>query len=383
MKLPTPHALSVAFVLLPEFTLHTFAGFVDALRIAADVVDGSRQIHCGWTILGADRSPVRSSCGVEVSPWGEFRDPREFDYVVVVGGLVKAQKALDRRVIEYLRLAARCDRTLVGICTGSFALARAQLLANHRCCVHWAHRQQFMETFPNLKAESDTLYVMDGQRITCAGGQGAIDVAGALISRHCGARIVRKLTVGMMIDGIRGLNHPQPHQEAKWFLNLGDFTVQRAVLLIDQSMGRPRRTTELAKSLAVSVRKLERAFRRTIRMSPAQFSRLLRVAHAHCELRNRSKSIATIAAEFGFCDSTHFGQVHRSWYGTSPSAARRVAAEKRGGGVSAVRRRATVLPLVSEILEGDLSLMESVDWKSGVPLHVGASARGRRKDMRL
>src|SRR6185312_4756434 len=119
-----------------------------------------------------------------------FRDPVEFDYVVVVGGLVKAQKRLDRRVIDYLRLAARRDRTLVGICTGSFALARAQLLAKYRCCVHWAHRQQFTEAFPTLEVESDTLYVMDGPRITCAGGQGAIDVAGALIARHCGARIV-------------------------------------------------------------------------------------------------------------------------------------------------------------------------------------------------
>jgi len=182
----------------------------------------------------------------------------------------------------------------------------------------------------------------------------------------------------MMIDGIRGLNHPQPHQEAKWFLNLGSSTVQRAVLLMDQSMGRPRRTAELASALSVSVRKLERAFRSTIRMSPAQFSRLLRVAHAHYELRNQSKSIATIAAEFGFCDSTHFGQVHRCWYGVSPSAARRqLGVARRRARVPAEKPRGTALPLVRQILEGELSLMESVDWKGGAHLQVSSPRRMR------
>ena len=45
--------LSVGFVLLPDFTLSAFSGFVDVLRIAADEQDRSRQVHCRWTILGS------------------------------------------------------------------------------------------------------------------------------------------------------------------------------------------------------------------------------------------------------------------------------------------------------------------------------------------
>jgi len=48
-----------------------FAAFVDALRIAADEADRSRQVHCRWTVLGPDRVPVRSSCGVEITPVGK------------------------------------------------------------------------------------------------------------------------------------------------------------------------------------------------------------------------------------------------------------------------------------------------------------------------
>ena len=53
-----PPRLSIAFVLAPRFTLTAFAGFVDALRLAADEGDRSRQRSCRWAILGADDVPV-------------------------------------------------------------------------------------------------------------------------------------------------------------------------------------------------------------------------------------------------------------------------------------------------------------------------------------
>lgn len=47
--------LRVAFVLLPNFTLLPFAGFMDVLRLAADEGDRSRQIACRWVVTSVDR----------------------------------------------------------------------------------------------------------------------------------------------------------------------------------------------------------------------------------------------------------------------------------------------------------------------------------------
>lgn len=58
--------LRVGFVLAHQFTLTAFAGFVDALRLASDDGDQSRQIRCRWTVMSASGHPVRASCGVEV-----------------------------------------------------------------------------------------------------------------------------------------------------------------------------------------------------------------------------------------------------------------------------------------------------------------------------
>src|SRR5690242_5488242 len=84
----TSPKLRVGFVAAHQFTLTAFAGFVDALRLAADEGDRSRPLDCEWTLLGDTSSPIRSSCGATVQPWSEMERPERFDYIVVVGGLL-------------------------------------------------------------------------------------------------------------------------------------------------------------------------------------------------------------------------------------------------------------------------------------------------------
>ena len=90
--------LSVAFILLHEFTLFAFSGFVDALRIAGDDFDNSRQRECRWTVIAPTLQPVRANCGVELTPWETFPDPSQFDYVVVIGGRMEPQRNTDPQV---------------------------------------------------------------------------------------------------------------------------------------------------------------------------------------------------------------------------------------------------------------------------------------------
>jgi len=128
--------LSVAFILLHEFTLFAFSGFVDALRIAGDELDNSRQRECRWTVIAPTLQPVRANCGVEITPWETFPDPSQFDYVVVIGGRMEPQRNTDPRILEYLRRVAEQGVAIIGVCTATFVLARAGVMKGRRCCVH-------------------------------------------------------------------------------------------------------------------------------------------------------------------------------------------------------------------------------------------------------
>src|SRR5437867_11468033 len=119
--------LRIGFLLTPRFTLTAFAGFVDALRLAADEGDRSRPLLARWAVLDATDGPVVSSCGATVTPDAPLQSPPHYDYVVVVGGLLHGGQRVPARLTAFLREAAAAGGKLVGLCPGSFVLARAGL----------------------------------------------------------------------------------------------------------------------------------------------------------------------------------------------------------------------------------------------------------------
>ncbi|MGQ3028235.1 MAG: GlxA family transcriptional regulator [Ferrovibrionaceae bacterium] len=192
--------LSVGFILAKNFTLSAFSLFVDHLRLAADEGDLSRPILARWSIMNSTPDPVRASCGTTISQNSGLTDPTEFDYIVVVGGVLHQGKQLDEESIAYLRQAAAAGVTLVGVCTGSFILCRAGLMDGRRVCVSWYHYQDFIEEFPDHTAVADRLYLIDGKRITCSGGGGSADLAAYLGERHNGRAVSQKARHVLLLD---------------------------------------------------------------------------------------------------------------------------------------------------------------------------------------
>lgn len=115
--------------------------------------------------------PVASSCGVKVQPDARPGDPRAFDYVVVVGGLIDEVDKRDSGTARFLHAAAGAGVPLVGVCTGAFALHRAGLMDGYRCCVSWFHHADFLEQFAGLVPVSDRIW-SPGSGICTAGSNG-------------------------------------------------------------------------------------------------------------------------------------------------------------------------------------------------------------------
>lgn len=312
--------LSVGFVLLPHFTLLPFAAFVDCLRLAADKGDFSRQIHIRWSVLGTGSKPIRSSCGIETPPWEAFGDPSRFDYIVIVGGLLNHDTSTDTATINFLQRASECNVALIGLCTGPFTLIQAGLMRGRRCCVSWYHYHDLIERYPEVTPVADQLFVVDGNRITCAGGMAAADLAAWLVERHCGRVWAQKSLRIMLIDHARRGSTSQPQQTL--YDHVEDNRVRRAIHLIEQHLAEPLASAELARQLNVSKRQLERAFHAELQMGPQQFSRQLRLHYGLWLLTHTNRSITAVSAECGFADTAHFSRQFKSEIGQTPSAVR-------------------------------------------------------------
>lgn len=322
MAQPGPK-LKVGFVLMPKFTLTAFSTFLDVLRLAADEGDRSRPIACAWEVMSPQRRPVRSSCGIDIQPSSDFIDPKAFDYLVVVGGLLHGAQGIAPEIAQYLRAAAQAGVTLIGVCTGSFVLCRLDLMADRKCCVSWYHYRDFLEEFPDLVPIADRLYVIDRDRITCSGGAGVADLAARLVSDHLGPAQAYKALHILLVERPRSGDTAQPAPFVS--TTKDDHLVSRALLLMEQNLMEPLPIQELAGALSLSVRQLERHFRNHLGESPQESYMALRLRHARWMLEHSALPAVLIAAELGFSDSSHFGRSFKARYGMTPTQFRRIS----------------------------------------------------------
>ena len=316
-KSPPPR-LRVGFILAPRFTLCAFANFVDVLRLAADEGDRSRPIHCRWRILSPTAEPIESSCGVRIEPEDRPGDPRQFDYIVVVGGLIGEIERLHSGQIAFLRQAAQAGVPLVGVCTGAFILHRAGLMDGYKCCVSWFHHQDFLDQFDGLVPVSNQIFVADRDRLSCSGGASSAQLAAYLVKRHIGQAAARKSLSIMIIDEAMEGERPQPGLPME--LHTQDLLVRRALLAMQQHMDSPLSVSRIAESLSVSRRQLERHFSEQLGVTPGDADKQIRIAQARHLLTTTHRSISEIAAETGFCDASHFIRVFKASEAAAPAA---------------------------------------------------------------
>lgn len=308
--------LRIGFLLTRRFTICAFANFVDVLRLASDEGDRSRPILCNWRVLSSDMNPVTSSSGISVQSEERLGDPKRFDYIVVIGGLMSELEQLEPAYTTFLQQAAKARVPLVGVCTGSFVLHRAGLLNGYRCCVSWFHHNDFLEQFDGLEPVSDQIFVVDRDRLTCSGGTSSAHLAAFLVDRHVSKAAARKSLSIMMIDEAMEADRPQPGLPLD--LTTNDPIVRRALLLIQQNLDAPPTVSTLAARLKVSPRTLERRFDGALKVTPFEAGKRIRLAHAERLLLRTRQSVTQIAQETGFSDVSHFIHVFKAVYNTTP-----------------------------------------------------------------
>ena len=199
-------------------------------------------------------------------------------------------------------------------------LARAGLLDGHVACVSWFHREEFVAEFPDCRVISNQMFVVDRDRLTCAGGTSVVHLAAYLIENAIGrASAVKALRI--MIE-----EQPMPSRtlqpEAVLSERSSDSVVHKAMLLLEQQLQSPTPIEQLCQPLGIGRRQLERRFQRDIGLSPAEYRQKLRLERGRWLLQNTDLEVTAVALECGFQDGAHFARVVRRSFGVSPREVR-------------------------------------------------------------
>ena len=244
------------FVLLDKFTLLSFSSALESLRIANRTLDYDAY---RWMLIGEGGTGVKCSAGVEFQVDADLTDLGRDDVVVVCGG-VDVQRATTKKVISWLRREARKGMLLGGLCTASYALAKAGLLDGKRATIHWENQDSFAEEFEEVNL-TKSVFVVDGNRFSTAGGIASIDLMLKLIADDHGEDTANLVADQFIYSAIRtdqdtqrlsvptriGVRHPK---------------LSRVIQMMESHIEEPISPSVLARDVGMSTRQLERLFRR-------------------------------------------------------------------------------------------------------------------------
>ncbi len=300
------------FVLLDRFTMLAFASAIEPLRIANRM---SGQTLYRFTLLSETGAPVRCSNGIQVIVDGPLGEVTHDDVVMVCGG-AEIRSTSSRGVISWLRRIGRKGPVIGGVCTGAHTLAAAGLLDGRRATIHWENHDGFLEEFPDVDL-TRSVFVIDGNRVTTAGGTASIDLMLTLIADDHGKDLANAVSDQLIHATIRtdrdmqrlsiptriGVRHPR---------------LSRVIEIMEASIEDPVSPADLAEEVGMSTRQLERLFRRYLNRSPKRYYMELRLAKARNLLMQTDLSVINVALACGFASPSHFSKCYRAQYGTTP-----------------------------------------------------------------
>ena len=300
------------FVLLDNFTLLCFSAALESLRIANRMAE--KELY-SWRIIGDGGDIAYCSAGTGFKLDGDLDEVNRDDVVMICGG-IDVQAATTKRLLGWLRRAARKGVPVAGLCTAAYTLAKAGLLDGKRATIHWENQDSFSEEFQEVEL-TKSVFVVDDKRLTTAGGTSSIDLMLKLIADDHDEQLANAVADQLIYSSIRtdqdtqrlsvptriGVRHPK---------------LSQVIQIMEQNIEEPISPSILAKDVGMSTRQLERLFRRYLNRSPKRYYMELRLQKARNLLMQTDMSVINVALACGFASPSHFSKCYRAHYDTTP-----------------------------------------------------------------
>ena len=309
---PEVAARRFVFLLLDRFTMLSFASAIEPLRIANRI--SGKQLYT-WALAGEGGLSATCSNGAAFKLDMGLEEIQRDDTLLVCGGM-DVQRSTTKAVLNWLRREARRGVTIAGLCTGSYSMAKAGLLDGKKATIHWENQDGFLEEFEEVNL-TKSVFVMDGNRWSTAGGTSSLDLMLKVIAADQGEDIANTVADQLIYSTPRtdqdtqrlsiptriGVRHPK---------------LSQVIQMMESNIEDPMSPADLAEEVGMSTRQLERLFRRYLNRSPKRYYMELRLQKARNLLMQTDMSVINVALACGFASPSHFSKCYRSHYNTTP-----------------------------------------------------------------
>ena len=303
----------VTFLIVPRFNMATLITMIEPLRIANYLAPYPLY---QWDILSMDGTDITASNGLSITaqPVTERNRRGETLFVLASWG---AEDYQNPQLFSWIRRQAREGVRICSVELGCYLVAKAGLLSGAKLATHWSWAPGFQEQFPDI-ALIEQIFTLDDPILTCAGGLAGVDLMLKLIGDAHGDSMAGEVADQMLHHPIRPATAPQRRTLGQGIDTLAP-VLRQAITLIERNIPEPLTVPEIAATLGISQRQLERQFHRGVGCSVVQFGTLVRLQHARVLLISTKLTVREIATATGFNTLSHFAYAFRKCFDRRPS----------------------------------------------------------------
>lgn len=247
-----------------------------------------------------------------------LKDVKKTDLLVIpalFGDMSEAIKS-NKKSIPWIIEQYQNGAEVASLCVGAFLLASTGLLNGKKCSTHWGFQNEFREMFPKVEVQDGSI-VTEEDRIYSSGGANSYwnlllylvekytdRQTAILTSKYFAIDIDREnQSVFAMFQGQKGHT---------------DEAIKNAQNYIEQNSSEKITVEQLADSVALGKRSLERRFKLATNNTVLEYIHRVKIEFAKRSFENSRKNINEVMFDVGYTDTKSFRTTFKKITGLTP-----------------------------------------------------------------
>jgi transcriptional regulator GlxA family with amidase domain len=247
-----------------------------------------------------------------------LKDVKKTDLVIIpalFGDMSDAIKS-NKKTISWIVDQYNNGAEVASLCVGAFLLASTGLLNGRKCSTHWGFQNEFREMFPEVEVQDGSIVTEDDGIYSSGGANSYWNLLLYLVEKYTDRETAILTSKYFAID----IDRESQSAFAMFQGQKGhtDEAVKNAQNYIEQNSSERITVEELATSIGLGKRSLERRFKLATNNTVLEYIHRVKIEFTKRSFENSRKNINEVMFDVGYTDTKAFRSTFKKITGLSP-----------------------------------------------------------------
>ena len=205
---------------------------------------------------------------------------------------------------------------VASLCVGAFLLASTGLLNGKKCSTHWRFQNEFREMFPMVDVQDGRIITVEDRIYSSGGANSYWNLLLYLVEKYTDRETAILTSKYFAIDIDRESQSAFAMFQGQ--KNHTDNAIKKAQDYIEQNINKKISVEDLAYSVSIGKRSLERRFKLATNNTVLEYVQRVKIESAKLSLENNRKSMSEVMYDVGYNDTKSFRSTFKKITGLTP-----------------------------------------------------------------